>query len=99
MKTAIEVVLLAILVVLIMLSPAMCGAQVDEDVAVKTLETYGFTDVKVISKDVYFIGCKGGDGNDNVKFTATATNPAGDRVEVEVFAGWPWKDATVRVRK
>ncbi len=77
-----------------------CGGMfVDEDVAVKALETQGFSNVQVVEKDWVFVCFKGGDGYDNVKFTAIATNPAGKTVEVCVFAGWPFKAATVRTMK
>ncbi|MDO8559226.1 MAG: hypothetical protein Q7R84_02735 [bacterium] len=77
---------------------ACSGNLVDEDIAVKALEIQGFSDITIIEKDNWFIGFKGGGREDVVKFTAVATNPAGKKVEVDVFAGWPWKGATIRTR-
>lgn len=72
------------------------GMLVDEDVAIRALETQGFSDVKIVDRQVYFISCKGGGEGDDVRFTCLATNPAGQKVTVYVFAGWPFKGATVR---
>lgn len=98
MKTLIYGVLFLMMLALIILAPAGCGMMVKEDVAIRALETQGFSNVKIIEKDVFFVGCKGGDGNDVVRFTAIATNPAGEEVQVCVFAGWPFKAATIRTK-
>ena len=44
------------------------------------------------------IGFRGGDDGDAARFTAIATNPIGKEVVVEVYAGWPFKGATIRIR-
>ena len=71
------------------------GIWVPESRAVTALETQGFSDIRVTDKDIWFVGWKGGH-NDSVRFTASATNPIGKRVTVYVFAGWPFKGATIR---
>ncbi|MBI2041896.1 MAG: hypothetical protein HYT20_02680 [Candidatus Nealsonbacteria bacterium] len=77
---------------------ACAGNLVDEDIAVKALKTQGFSDIMITDKDSWFVSFKGGGREDAVIFTALATNPAGKKVEVFVFAGWPWKGATIRSR-
>ncbi len=72
------------------------GTFVNENVAKKTLETQGFSDIKIVDKDIFFVGLKGGAQDDVVKFTAMAKNPIGRTVQVFVFSGWPFKGATIR---
>jgi hypothetical protein len=72
------------------------GLLVSESTAVKALETQGFSNIKIESHDWFAISWRGGSKDDVARFTAHATNPAGKRVEVHVYAGWPFKGATVR---
>ncbi len=72
------------------------GYLVKEATAVKALETQGFKDVKIINRNCSFIHLRGGGDRDKVRFTAEATNPAGQKVKVYIFSGWPFKGATVR---
>lgn len=72
------------------------GLFVSEDTAIKALETQGFSNITIESHDWLAIGWRGGSKDDVARFTAHATNPAGKRVEVYVYAGWPFKGATVR---
>ena len=72
------------------------GCLEHEDTAIRALETQGFSNIRIVDKGFLFVRFKGGGNDDNVKFTAYATNPAGENVTVCVFAGWPWKGATVR---
>ncbi|TSC89098.1 MAG: hypothetical protein G01um10143_479 [Parcubacteria group bacterium Gr01-1014_3] len=72
------------------------GIFVDESVAVKALDNFGFTNIKILDRDVWFVPLKGGSKEDVVRFTADAINPAGKRVKIYVFSGWLFKSATVR---
>lgn len=71
------------------------GIFVPESKAIKALQTQGFNKIKIVDRDVWFVRFKGGD-RDAVRFTATATNPAGKEVTVYVFSGWLFKGATIR---
>lgn len=95
--TLVEVlVVLVIGALLLLLLANPSGRMVPESKAVTTLETQGFTNVKIVDRDVYFITWKGGDKSDSVRFTARAINPAGKEVTVYVFSGWLFKGATIR---
>jgi hypothetical protein len=72
------------------------GILADSSIAEKALEVQGFSNISVVEKDWLFVQFKGGAQDDNVKFTATATNPAGNNVTVYVYAGWPFKGGTIR---
>ena len=74
----------------------IAGHFVGNDIAVKALEIEGFTNVKIVSKDYWWVNFKGGDTEDDVMFTAQATNAIGKQVIVHVYVGWPWKGATIR---
>jgi hypothetical protein len=89
------VILLVLIIAIFWIGRGMC---VSEDTAVQALETQGFSNVKVTHKAYFFISCRGGSEDDDVMFTCNATNPAGKEVTVYVFAGWPFKGATVRTK-
>lgn len=72
------------------------GCTVNEQVAIKALETSGFSDIKIVDHSWFAIGVRGGGSRDAARFTAEATNPVGKRVTVEVFTGWLFKGATIR---
>jgi len=75
----------------------MCtGSLVDDSIAIKALEVQGFSNITIVEKDWLFVSFKGGGQDDSVKFITTATNPSGENVTVAVFAGWPFKGATIR---
>jgi hypothetical protein len=74
------------------------GFFVNEQVAVKTLQDAGYSDVKVTERAVFFLTFRGGSKSDSVRFTATAINPAGKPVETYVFAGWLFKAPTIRAK-
>lgn len=73
------------------------GIVISDDIAYRALEANGFSNVSKIEKDTFFVDWKGGGNDDVVKFTVEATNPVGKQVKVAVFAGWPFKGATIRV--
>lgn len=72
------------------------GCLVSENKAVSALETYGFSEIEIIKRQWFAVQFLGGSEEDCVRFTAMATNPAGKRVRVYVYSGWPFKGATVR---
>ncbi len=72
------------------------GCLVSEDVAIRALETNGFSDIKITDHSWFALGLRGGSTDDAARFTAEATNPIGKRVTVNVFTGWILKNATVR---
>lgn len=74
------------------------GLLVDEGVAIRTLETHGFSNIQIVDRDWFFIPIRGGSETDNVRFEAVATNPAGEFVTVYVYAGWPFKAGTIRTK-
>ncbi len=72
------------------------GMFVPESRAIRALETQGYSQVEITHKAVYFIGWRGGDKCDKVRFTAKAINPIGKEVTVYVFSGWLLKGCTIR---
>lgn len=72
------------------------GFLVNDDIAVRALETAGYTDVQITEKAWFAIGFRGGEDSDAARFTAKAKNPSGKEVTVYVFSGWLFKGATIR---
>jgi hypothetical protein len=87
-------VLLACLLALT-LSGCGLGYLVSEDAAVRALKDQGFTNITITGKSVLTASMWGCSDSDDVRFTATATNPAGKHVEVYVCSGF-LKGSTVR---
>ncbi len=69
----------------------------DTSRATRALETYGFSDVQIVSSDnlAIFQGCG---QHDAFVYEARATNPAGKRIDVLVCCGLLVKACTVRTR-
>lgn len=88
--------LIIVVVFVMLLSGLFRGWLVDPGVAVRALETQGYSNVRIADHSWFAVGLRGCDKNDAAKFTATATNPAGRRVELFVCTGWLFKGATVR---
>ena len=88
------VVLAVVLVFAAALFPT--GIFVNERIAVRALEDQGFSKVQVTDRAIWFIGFRGGEHSDAVRFTRTGLNPLGRRVTTHVFSGWLWKGATIR---
>jgi hypothetical protein len=86
--------LVVLLVVLLLLS-GTCGMMIDEKIIYEALETNGYSNIQIVDRQTYLVGCKGGD-NDDARFECTAVNPKGENVTVYVFAGWLFKGATIR---
>ncbi len=96
MKKFLAGVAMMIVVIVLLFLIAARGLLVRENVAVKTLETQGFSSVKVLHRNWFLVGFRGGHQGDAVRFVCQAVNPAGHEVTVHVFAGWPFQGATVR---
>ena len=73
------------------------GAFVGESIAIRTLETQGYSNIKIVDHIWFLIGVRGCDGGDAARFTAKATNPVGKPVEVFVCTGLFFKGGTIRV--
>ena len=74
------------------------GAFVNSDVALRALQTQGYSNVQITDHQWFAIGFRGCSEKDAAKFVAIATNPVGQRVELFVCTGWLFKGATVRTR-
>lgn len=72
------------------------GVFVGPATAVRALETQGYSDVKILDKDVFLVQVRGCSNSDAAKFEAAAKNPLSKEVKVNVCIGWPFKAATVR---
>jgi hypothetical protein len=87
---------LTVLVLIVCFFVFARGSLVSEEEAVRALETHGFSEIVVKEHAYFFINFRGGGREDVARFECEATNPAGTRVTVYVFAGWPFKGATIR---
>ncbi len=72
------------------------GIFVPESEAVNALQVQGFKDVKIEDKDVFLLSWRGCSSSDAAKFDAVATNANGQRVNLYVCSGWPFKGSTIR---
>lgn len=94
MKT-ISILMYAFVVVILILS--MCrGSFVSESAAITAVENQGFSNVEVVDHDWLLVGYRGCDAHDTAKFTLTATNPIGQKVEIYACSGFPFKGFTIR---
>lgn len=89
------IVYLSLMVVVVFLSMQR-GSCADEEQAIRAAENFGFSEVEVLDKSIWFIGFKGCSSSDAALFEVRARNPAGKEVEVGVCVGWPFKGATMR---
>lgn len=81
------VVLLVIFTILVLVFGCGRGVWVNKDVAVRTLESQGYTEIQVTDHSWFAIGWRGCDEKDAARFTARAKNPAGKEVTVYVCSG------------
>lgn len=98
--TLIELLYCVVIVALVifLLAEIFGGFFVNENDAVKALEDAGYSDVTITNRAVFFMSFRGGSRSDSVRFTATAMNPIGKKVETYVFVGWPFKAPTIRAK-
>ena len=83
-----------VLVIAFIVSPA--GMWVPEKTAITALETQGFSRVKIIDRKWFMVSWRGCSKGDDVRFDASALNPAGKEIQISVCSGWFFKGATVR---
>ena len=68
----------------------------NDDIAVRALDTQGYSNIKITDYIWFAVGLRGCGITDTVRFTAIANNPAGKNVQVYVCTGWLFKGATIR---
>jgi len=68
---------------------------VSESRATNAAEDLGYTDIKVVARDTWFVGLRGCGNDDAVRFTVEGTNPNGEKRTFYVCAGY-FKGGTVR---
>jgi hypothetical protein len=91
-----KIVCYLVIIALALLLECGCGLLANEDTARHALEINGFSNIEIVDRAWFAVGFRGGDRSDAARFTATATNPAGKKVTVYVFVGWPFKGGTIR---
>lgn len=74
------------------------GLFASPQVAVRTLEAQGYSNVQIVDHSWFAMGFRGCDSHDSARFTAIATNPAGKPSQVYVCTGFFFKGGTIRVR-
>jgi len=72
------------------------GFLVPESKATTALQTQGYSNIQIVDRAWLAIYWRGGAADDVVRFQAQATNPIGQNVKVYIYAGWPFKGATIR---
>ena len=73
------------------------GSCVSNDIAFKTAEVQGFTEIEVIEHVWFGVGLRGCSSSDAARFTVQAKNSNGKPVTIYVCSGWILKSATIRV--
>lgn len=86
----------AVIIVLMIVFSMFRGAFVNQDIAVRALDTAGYTEIEIIDEAFFFMALRGGEKSDAARFHAKAINPVGKEVDVYVFSGWLFKGATIR---
>jgi len=86
-----------VIVILLFVSLFMfSGTFAPDSTAHEAVQKAGFTDIRIVERNNFFVGLRGGGREDVTKWRVWAKNPKGDYVEVYVFVGWPWKATTIR---
>ena len=93
-----KVILGTFLLIVAFVFRSVGGVFVDPNVAVRTLRMYGYSDIHMLESNWFMVWFRGGGFDDAARFRMAAKNPAGEKVEVCVFVGWPFKGATVRTK-
>lgn len=90
-------ILTAILIIFIVIfGEPLAGMMTDDTKATHALTQLGFTDVQIISKDVWFVfPFKGCNKNDQALYTVSAKDATGQVRTVDVCAGI-WNGGTIR---
>ena len=74
------------------------GIFANQNVAVRTLEAQGYSNIQIVDHAWFVVGLRGCDEKDAARFTAKVTNPAGKPAEVYVCTGVIFKGGTIRGR-
>jgi len=74
------------------------GIFASQDVAVRTLESQGYSNIRIVDHAWLAVGFRGCDRLDAARFTAKVTNPAGKPAKVYVCTGVLFKGGTIRGR-
>ena len=88
--------MIIVAIVGILVFPFIRGLMVDDGIASRAASARGFTEIVVKDRTNILPIFKGCSAQDAAAFNITAVNPAGDKVDLVVCAGWPFKGATVR---
>lgn len=75
-----------------------CGALVSDERVSVAAEKQGYKNVQVVSKHIFFVSWRGCGKDDDAAFNATGVNATGNRVDLIICAGWPFKGVTVRTK-
>ena len=73
-----------------------CGALVSDDNTVEAVMKQGYSDVQIKASHIFFVSWHGCGDSDRAAYKMAATNALGQRVDLIVCAGWPFKGVTVR---
>ena len=93
--TSIRLIMLAVFIVALVWID-VGRTSIKNQKAIETLHTMGFTNIQVMDKSIWFVSMDGCSGGDGVSFDCMAVNPKGDRVNVLVCCGYPFKGCTAR---
>ena len=92
-----EIVVYLCAIVLILVLGCTRGACVKEETATHALKSQGYSNIVITDHAFLAVGLRGCGEDDAARFTAIATNPAGEPTKVYVCAGWLFKSTTIRV--
>lgn len=96
MKKKIDIIIYSVLLAIVLTTGVCCGAMVDEQEAVKTLNDAGYKDVRVVESHYVQPSWFGCSREDDVAFECKATSPAGERITVTVCSNLLFKGSTIR---
>lgn len=86
-----------LMVVIVVLLYTISGVLVSPSKAIHAAEDLGYTNIRIVSKDIWFTGFKGCGGGDSALFIVHGTGPDGKQHDLTVCAGI-FKGGTVRSR-
>ena len=93
--TLIEALIVFAIITIVISLLAPSGIWVRDSKAIRALENQGFKDIRIVGHNYYGLKFRGAEKGETVRFIAEATNSAGKRVTVYVYAGF-WKGAAIR---
>jgi len=75
-----------------------CGACIDDGDVKGAVSKQGYKDVVIKDKHIVAVSWRGCSDSDEAAYKVTATNANGQRVDLIVCAGWPFKGVTIRTK-